>query len=262
MADRESELFPGPRAIVSTPGLAIQAVGCAAARTPQGCSRKAQGASPGMSGMRTGSALKGRSRSDAIRTIRRHESWWRNVVANFIGRLLRPFRAGVLGAPFPRACALGFPAPPLRGSPLSVSQNLGWRGVVRLAPRRALISGQIPETMFVRGPRPAVVNEIALQFAHAHGADRIQARLGERRTFCDVGDAFVAEPDGPAIPALCLHQPAEAIEQLFDPCLVISPVNVADRKVGIGALAHVKRPIGSHMAPGARYALAAGYCQG
>jgi len=35
----------------------IQTVGSAAVGTPQGCSRKAQGASPGMSGIRAGSAL-------------------------------------------------------------------------------------------------------------------------------------------------------------------------------------------------------------
>ena len=82
---------------------AIQTVGCASNRTPQGCSRKAQGASPGMSGMRTGSALKG----EAGPTRSAHLDGMRvgvcDVVRIFIGRLLRSFRAGVLRAPFPRA---------------------------------------------------------------------------------------------------------------------------------------------------------------
>src|SRR4030042_3001977 len=92
----------------------IQTVGSAAARTPQGCSRKAQGASPGMSGMRIGSALKGRSRSDPTRTLRRHQDWC--------------VRCRVV---FHRS-----PAPPLQGwrSPSVVSQGLR-PGLSCVAPR-------------------------------------------------------------------------------------------------------------------------------
>ena len=74
----------------------IQTVGCASNRTPQGCSRKAQGASPGMSGMRTGSALKG----EAGPTRSTHLDGMRvgvcDVVRIFIGRLLRPCMINVV----------------------------------------------------------------------------------------------------------------------------------------------------------------------
>jgi len=38
-----------------------------------------------------------------------------DVVRIFVGRMLRPFRAGIVCAPFPRAGALGFPVGPFQG---------------------------------------------------------------------------------------------------------------------------------------------------